>query len=289
MPPRSGSWPTFCPRPARHSSRRVGHHANGSSSQGTLKPIRWRRAVGILVGLTAQTSAAPPEQVELEDFFPGYADVEDGLAVFVNIGRDNVCEWADTGFAGPPPVDQTVLVQLKETGKGAVVASAQADLSVELWRFDPDVPPLVDPCPDTDAQDGPWATGTAHVEANDNDFDGSRTRTNSFGIRGPGNGRGRHRRDVALLLELPLPAHEGRRVRPAYRKVQPAPDRIAVNPRGRGTPLSAGVRHLAGPRRERVGVTFITPTQLADPACRHGVRISKETALDFFATGKSRA
>ena len=67
--------------------------------------------------------------MELEDFFPGYADVEDGLGVFVNIGRDNVCEWVDAGFVGPPPVDQTVLVQLKETGKGAVVASAQADLS----------------------------------------------------------------------------------------------------------------------------------------------------------------
>jgi hypothetical protein len=142
--------------------------------------------LALALGLTAQTSAAPPEQVVLDDFFPGYADVQDGLGVFVNIGRDNVCEWADAGFVGPPPVDQTVLVQLKETGQGAVVASAQADLSIELWRFDPDVPPLVDPCADTDAQDGPWATGTVHVKTNDNDFNASHTRTNSFGITGEG-------------------------------------------------------------------------------------------------------
>ena len=98
-------------------------------------------------GLTAQTSAAPPEQVELDDFSPLFADVEDGLALFVNIGRDDYGEWVDGGFCWLlPPVDQTISVQLKETGKGAVVASFEGDLSIELWRLDPDVPPLVDPC-----------------------------------------------------------------------------------------------------------------------------------------------
>jgi hypothetical protein len=140
----------------------------------------------LALGVTAQTSAAPPEQVELEDFFPLFADVEDGLGLFVNIGRDDLCEWADGGFVGPPPVNEPVSVQLNETGKGAVVASFEDDLSIELWKFDPDVPPLIDPCLDTDAQDAPWATGTAHVHANDNDFDLSLTRTNSFGIRGQG-------------------------------------------------------------------------------------------------------
>jgi hypothetical protein len=140
----------------------------------------------VAMGLAVPTSAAPPERVELDDFFPLYADVDHGVGLFVNIGRDELCAWVDGGFVGPPPVDQPVSVKLKETGKGAVVASLQADLVVELWRFDPDVPPLVDPCVDTDAQTGPWATGTAHVEANDNDFDLSFTRTNSFGIRGQG-------------------------------------------------------------------------------------------------------
>jgi hypothetical protein len=70
----------------------------------------------LALGLTAQTAAAPPEQVELDDFFPLFADVEDGLGLFVNIGRDDYCEWVDGGFVGPPPVDQTISVQLKETG-----------------------------------------------------------------------------------------------------------------------------------------------------------------------------
>ena len=135
----------------------------------------------LALGLTAQTSAAPPEQVELDDFAPLFADVGDGLGLFVNIGRDDYCAWVDGGFIGPPPVDETISVKLSETGKGAVVASFQGDLKIELWRLDPDVPPLVDPCVDTDAQSGHWATGSAHVEANDNDFDGSRTRTNSLG------------------------------------------------------------------------------------------------------------
>ena len=138
----------------------------------------------LALGLTAQTSAAPPEQVELDDFAPTFVDVGDGLGLFVNIGRDDYCAWVEGGFMGPPPVDETVSFQLNETGTGAVVASFQGDLSIELWRFDSDV--LVDPCVDTDAQSGPWATGSAHVQANDNDFDGSGTRTNSFGVRGQG-------------------------------------------------------------------------------------------------------
>ena len=145
----------------------------------------------LALGLTAQTAAAPPEQVELDDFAPLFADVGDGLGLFVNIGRDDYCAWVDGGFIGPPPVDKTISVKLNETGKGAVVASFQGDLKIELWRFDPDVPPLVDPCVDTDAQSGPWATGSAYVQANDNDFDGSRTRTNSFGSADRGRSKTR--------------------------------------------------------------------------------------------------
>src|SRR5262249_24260847 len=115
----------------------------------------------LVLGLTAPTAAAPPEQVELNDFFPTFADVEDGLALLVTIGRDGLCAWVDSGFVGPRPVDKSVSVKLNETGNGAVVASFEGDLSIELWRLDPDVPPLIDPCVDTDAQSEPWATGTA--------------------------------------------------------------------------------------------------------------------------------
>jgi hypothetical protein len=71
-----------------------------------------------------------------------------------------------------------------ETKKGAVVGSFRANVSIELWRFDADVPPLVGPCDDTDGQSAPWATGTAHIAANDNDLDVSLTRTKSFGDKG---------------------------------------------------------------------------------------------------------
>lgn len=75
---------------------------------------------------------------------------------------------------------------VKETGQGALVGSFQANLPIELWQVDPDVPPFLDPCADTDEQDVPWATGQVRWTANDNDFDVSLTRTNVFGgtIRG---------------------------------------------------------------------------------------------------------
>src|SRR5262245_19542496 len=95
----------------------------------------------LALGLTAPTAAAPPERVELDGFAPTFADVQEGLGLFVNIGRDDYCAWVDGGFVGPPPVDETVSFQLSETGKGAVVANFKGDLSIELWRFDPDVPP----------------------------------------------------------------------------------------------------------------------------------------------------
>lgn len=134
----------------------------------------------LMMGLVAPTSAAPPQQSE-EPIFLLFPDPENGLAVFVNITRENFCAWEAGGFVGPPPVGELVSAQFKETGQGAVVSSFQADVSIELWRFDSDVPPLVGACEDTDGQVGPWATGDARIEANDNDVDVSLTRTNSFG------------------------------------------------------------------------------------------------------------
>ena len=45
----------------------------------------------LALGLTAQTAVAPPDRVEVDDFFPLFADVEDGLGLFVNISRDDYC------------------------------------------------------------------------------------------------------------------------------------------------------------------------------------------------------
>lgn len=75
---------------------------------------------------------------------------------------------------------------MHETGQGAFVASYKATRPIELWALDSDVPPLGDPCSDTDDQSTPWATGAVHVTSTDNDFFVSMTRMNVFGDRGEG-------------------------------------------------------------------------------------------------------
>jgi hypothetical protein len=141
-------------------------------------------AVAVLtVALASPAAADPPQRVE-EPIFLLIPDTENRLAVFVNITREDYCAWEAGGFVGDPPVGELVESQVVETGKGALVGSFRADVSIELWRLDADVPPLVGPCEDTDGQTGPWATGTIHIAANDNDIDVTLTRTNSFGDRG---------------------------------------------------------------------------------------------------------
>ena len=143
-------------------------------------------AIALLVTVTALPAQADsPVQFE-EPFFNLRADVENGVAVFWNITRDDFCAWEAGGFAGAPPVIELVSVSSHETGKGALVGSFQAERPIELWNLDDDVPPLVSACADTDDQTEPWATGVASVISNDNDIDISGTRTNSFGERGRG-------------------------------------------------------------------------------------------------------
>jgi hypothetical protein len=109
--------------------------------------------------------------------------------VFVNITARDFCDWV-VDPQGPPPAVEPVTVQVKETGKGALVASVKADdLNIEMWNFDEGVPPLVGPCEDIadqlaepDAE--PFATGTASYQGNDNDLMGGGTGGNSFGDSG---------------------------------------------------------------------------------------------------------
>lgn len=133
--------------------------------------------------LAVPAAANAPERLE-EPIFLLFPDTKYGLAVFVNITRDDYCDWEAGGFVGPPPVGELVETQVVETGKGALVGSFRTNVSIELWQLDDDVPPLVGPCEDTDGQAAPWATGAARVEGNDNDLDATLTRTDSFGDRG---------------------------------------------------------------------------------------------------------
>jgi hypothetical protein len=147
--------------------------------------------VAVVLAVLASALAVPavanaPQRLE-EPIFLLFPDTKYELAVFVNITRDDYCDWEAGGFVGDPPVGELVESQVVETRKGALVGSFRADVSIELWQLDDDVPPLVGPCEDTDGQAGQWATGTARVEANDNDLDATLTRTNSFGDRGQAN------------------------------------------------------------------------------------------------------
>jgi hypothetical protein len=139
-------------------------------------------AVALMTVPAVAASAGPPERFE-EPFFSVSVDEGNELAVFLGITRDNACAWEAGGFEGPPPADGVVSLQVKETGKGAIVVSFQGEVSIELWQFDGDVPPLSGVCEATDDQDGPWATGMARWGGTDNDVDVSLTRTNSFGDR----------------------------------------------------------------------------------------------------------
>lgn len=139
-------------------------------------PVVVLSAVLVLASMMPAT-AGPPDRVDLPVHFDTF-DADNGLLTFVNITRDNLCAWAEGGFAGPPPVEQLITVKSKETGKGAVVDSLHAEVPFEIWSFD-GVPSFETVC--ATELEGPWATGTGRVSWNDNDFFVSGTRTNTFG------------------------------------------------------------------------------------------------------------
>jgi hypothetical protein len=139
-------------------------------------------AMALMIPWAMPAVAAPPERFE-EVAVDAFPDLENRLAVFVNTTREDLCDWVESGAVGPPPGAVPVSIQIKETGKGAVVVSGRGEVPIEVWRLDEDVPPLIGACQDTDEQAGPLATGTARVGFTDNDADVSLTRTNSFGGR----------------------------------------------------------------------------------------------------------
>lgn len=142
-------------------------------------------AVTLLVTVAAiPAQAAPPERTE-EPIFLLFLDFENDKAVFWNITRDHFCAWVASDFDGPPPVQELVPASTHETGQGALVASFRATRHLELWNLDDPANPE-GPCPDTDGQPGPSATGRVNASSTDNDLDASGTRTNSFGDVGRG-------------------------------------------------------------------------------------------------------
>ena len=138
----------------------------------------------MLAGVPAQ--AAPPLSLETDVQFTFY-DFEHDLVAFWNITRGNYCMWADNEFAGDAPVEELVPIQIKFTGKddsGALVLSGHATRNLELWNL-PGAD-TGDVCLDTAGENAAWASGTAHLTANDNDLTGTGTRRNAFGDRAQG-------------------------------------------------------------------------------------------------------
>ena len=129
-----------------------------------------------LAAVTAPLQADPPDEVDVPEFFI-FPDFENELLVFWNIAALDFCDWADSGYDGPPPVADDVSVRIVPTGKGASTATYHTTGPLELW-------PLGATC--DEPGDGPWAVGDAMVSASDNDLTLQGPRTNTWGDRAQG-------------------------------------------------------------------------------------------------------
>lgn len=115
----------------------------------------------------ASPASATPGTFE-EPIFSIVPDVSNELVAFWNITRDAYCGWEADGFAGPPPVTESVSGQFVALPRGAVVGRFAATRHLELWRLDADAT-LAGPCEDTDGSVAPWAVGSARVSSTNND------------------------------------------------------------------------------------------------------------------------
>lgn len=125
--------------------------------------------LALLVAALVATPVVAKPVVSQGEAWSIQLDTENGLVVFFNMGRDAFCAWADSGFAGEPPVTKLLAISESETPTGAIVSSVTGPSSLELWRLDADAD-FSGPCPDTDDSSEPWAVGTASDRSHDNDL-----------------------------------------------------------------------------------------------------------------------
>lgn len=160
---------------------------------------------------TAAPSAGAAPSRSREPLLNLFPDFERGLVILMNTSREAYCtpgvvaweeaviawiadfdEWVAGGEIGPEPPfpddppggfpdgEKLVLIQSKETGKGAIVEHVRArKVHSEIWPMVDD-PPGVGPCTDS-IPDGDPLVGTGSFMNNDNDLFGSGTRGNAFG------------------------------------------------------------------------------------------------------------
>lgn len=142
--------------------------------------------IGCALFAAGAAAADPPgssgavERVVVSDSFGVFPDATNGYWVFANIEREDFCAWVGGGEVGPPPALRDELLQLVNTGAGAIILLGRLDESaIALHAMTGD-----DPC--AGSAPDPWAEGTARVMLTDNDAEFSGGRTNSFGDHGIG-------------------------------------------------------------------------------------------------------
>ena len=157
-----------------------------------MRHVRSSAAIALLAMLAFAAPAAANPQATRGAWFSIQLDQENQLVLFFNIGRDDFCAWADSGFEGDPPVTMLLDGTFNETPTGAIVFSVAGTSSLELWRLDPDAE-LTGPCEDTDGLHELFGSGSANYRYHDNDLDHFRSvfdlglaRTNAFGESGQG-------------------------------------------------------------------------------------------------------
>lgn len=122
-------------------------------------------ALALGVGGTTPAGATPPQAHEVWDgvIVP---DWDNGLAVFVNLTRDDFCDWLAAGAPGEPPLITSLIDWHHETGPDRELTGVvgQGTLPIELWRLDDG--PLGGPCDSTDESTEPFAVGEAYAQWN---------------------------------------------------------------------------------------------------------------------------
>lgn len=137
----------------------------------------------LLIAVAAAPAAADPpassgvvQRFVAQDFV-AFPDFEHGLAVFVNVSRDDLCD-----ASGGPQADWNVL--LVTSPSSAELMRVQApEMPIYLYRF---TGAPEGPCVE-EIEDDPALTGTVDAVINDNELcPCQNNRTNSFGDRGVG-------------------------------------------------------------------------------------------------------
>ena len=135
--------------------------------------------------------AGPPIDVLDTTFIPGIYDPVDGLAIYWNTTRDDVCTWLAGGGQGPQPALVPIKWFVNPTPAGPLKITWGGTSRLELWAVasgsNLQAGDFV-PCDSTSGGTA-WAIGSADIHATDDDFFVSGTRTDSFGYRGIGSAR----------------------------------------------------------------------------------------------------